>query len=136
MMEIDYENIREEDLEGEVEFAVELDRKAPTYCPDCEVEMIPSTINVKRGNVIILDVEAYKCPNCGKELLDIDAASKLEREFALRHTDEREAQEMKISFDGRDYLIRFPKALSQTLSKKSSVKLLPVSKDEFLLKIV
>ncbi len=93
------EDIKEEDLEGEVEFVVELDRK---------------------------------------ELLDIDVASKLEREFALRHLDkwEREAEEMKIVFDGSDYLIRFPTALSQIVSKKSSVKLLPISEDEFLLKIV
>ena len=130
------EGIKEEDLKGEVEFVVELDRKTPAYCPDCEVEMIPATINVRRGNILFLDVDAYKCPKCGKELLDIDVASKLEREFALRHLDEREAEEMKIVFDGCDYLIRFPKALSQLLLKKSSVKLLPISKDEFLLKIV
>ena len=90
-------------MKGEVEFVVELDR--------------------------FLDVDAYKCPKCGKELLDIDVASKLER-------DEREAEEMKIVFDGCDYLIRFPKALSQIVSKESSVKLLPISKNEFLLKIV
>jgi len=66
------EDIKEEDLKGEVEFVVELDR--------------------------FLDVDAYKCPKCGKELLDIDGASKLEREFALRHLDEREgeAEKMKI----------------------------------------
>jgi hypothetical protein len=68
--------------------------------------------------------------------LDIEVASKLEREFALRHFDEWEAEEMKIVFDGCDYMIRFPKALSQIVSKKSSVKLMPISKDEFLLKIV
>ncbi len=135
-MEVNCEDISDEDLEGEVEFEVELDREAPVYCTDCDIEMVPTTINVRRGNIMFFDVEAYKCPKCGKELLDIDIASRLEREFALRHTDEREAQEMKISFDGRGYLIRFPKALSQTLSKKSSAKLLPVSKDEFLLKIV
>ena len=61
------EDIKEEDLKGEVEFVVELDRKTPAYCPYCEVEMAPAAINVK---------------------------------------------------------------------KKSSVKLLPISKDEFLLKIV
>ena len=132
------DDIKEEDLKGEVEFVVELDRKTPAYCPDCEVEMAPTTVNVKRGNILFQDVDAYKCPKCGKELLDIDVASKLEREFALRHLDkwEREAEEMKIVFDGRDYLIRFPKALSRIVSKKSSVKLLPISKDEFLLKIV
>jgi len=130
------EDITEEDLKGEVEFVVELDRKTSAYCPDCEVEMAPTTINVKRGNILFLDVDAYKCPKCGKELLDIDVASELEREFALRHLNEREAEEMKIVFDGCDYLIRFPKALSQIVSKKSSVKLLPISKDEFLLKIV
>ena len=84
------EDIKEEDLKGEVEFVVELDRKTPT--PDCEVEMAPTTINVKRGNILF--------------------------------------------FDGCDYLIRFPTALSQIVSKKSSVKLLPISKEEFLLKIV
>jgi hypothetical protein len=132
------EDIKAEDLKGEVEFEVELDRKTPAYCPDCKVEMAPTTINVKRGNILFLDIDAYKCPKCSKELLDIDVASKLEREFALRHLDEREgeAEEMKIVFDGRDYLIHFPKALSQIVSKKSSVKLLPISKDEFLLKIV
>ncbi|MCD6456277.1 MAG: hypothetical protein J7K81_05770 [Methanophagales archaeon] len=61
------EGIKEEDLKGEVEFVVELDRKAPAYCSDCEV---------------------------------------------------------------------FSKALSQILSKRSSVKHLPISKDGFLLKIV
>jgi len=86
------EGIKEEDLKGEVEFVVELDRKTPAYCPDCEVETIPATINVRRRNILF--------------------------------------------FDGCDYLIRFPKALSQIVSKKSSVKLLPISKDEFLLKIV
>lgn len=134
MMEEDYEIIKREELEGEVE--VYLDIRAPVYCTDCDVEMTPTTINVKRGNIVIQDVEAYKCLKCGKELLDIDVASNLEREFALRHIDEREAQEMKISFDGSDYLIRFPKVFARTLSKKSSVKLLPVSKDEFLLKIM
>ena len=87
MMKEDYEIIKMEELEGEAK--VKLDRKAPVYCTDCDIEI-----------------------------------------------DEREAQEMKISFDGRDYLIRFPKVFAQTLSKKSSVKLLPVSKDEFLLKIL
>ena len=96
-------------MEGEIEFTVELDRKASACCSDCDVEMMPTTLNVKRGNIMFLDVDAYKCPKCVKELLDIDVASKLERGFALRHTDEREAQEMKIAFDGRDYLIRFPK---------------------------
>ncbi|CAD6492045.1 MAG: hypothetical protein CHKLHMKO_00223 [Candidatus Argoarchaeum ethanivorans] len=130
------EDIREEYLKGEVEFVVELDRKTSAYCTDCEVEMMPTTINVKQWNIMFLDIDAYKCPKCGKELLDIDVASKLEREFSLRHIDEMKAEEMKIVFDGRDYLIRFPKALSQILSKKSSVKLLQVSKDEILLKIV
>lgn len=91
-MEADYEEIGKEDLEGEVEFEVELDRKAPVYCTDCGVEMIPTTINVKREKIMFLDAAAYKCPKCGKELLDIDVASKLERKFALRRTDEKEAQ--------------------------------------------
>lgn len=46
-MEVDYEEIRKEDLESEVKFELELDRKAPVYCTDCGVEMIPTTINVK-----------------------------------------------------------------------------------------
>ncbi len=74
------EDIKEEELKGEVEFVVELDRKTSAYCPDCEVEMAPATINVKQGDFLV--------------------------------------------FDGRDYLICFPTALSQIVSKKSSVKLL------------
>jgi hypothetical protein len=48
------EDTKEEDLKGEVEFVVELDRKTPAYCPDCEVEMAPTTINVKKKSSVKL----------------------------------------------------------------------------------
>jgi len=41
-------------LKGEVEFVVELDRKTPAYCPDCEVEMEPAAINVKKKSSVKL----------------------------------------------------------------------------------
>ncbi len=87
--EIDYENIRPEDLTGEeVTFEVRLEPKALTYCTACHVKMESAKIDVKRGNIMIMNVNAYKCPECGKELLDVETASRIEREFALRHAEE------------------------------------------------
>jgi DNA-directed RNA polymerase subunit RPC12/RpoP len=56
------------------------------------------------NNLILFEssFDAYKCPKCGKELLDIDTASRIEREFALRHTQEIEGYEAKISSDHND----------------------------------
>lgn len=82
-----------------------------------------------------MNVDAYKCPKCGKELLDVDTASRIEREFALRHTQEIKGYEVKISSDGRNYLIRFPKELSNTFATKKIAKILPIDADEFMIKI-
>ncbi|VVB84802.1 Uncharacterised protein [uncultured archaeon] len=135
--EIDYENIQPEDLTGEEgAFEVKLDSKAPAYCTDCHIKMEPAKLDVKRGNIMIMNVNAYRCPKCGKELLDVETASRLEREFALRHAEEIKGYEVKISSDGRNYLIRFPKELSKMLATKKFAKILPVDADEFVVKVV
>lgn len=135
--EIDYENIQPEELTGEeAEFEVQLEPKTPVYCSDCHIKMEPAKIDVKRGNIMIMNVNAYRCPKCGKELLDVETASRIEREFALRHTEEIKGYEVKISSDGRNYLIRFPKELSKTLSTKKFAKILPIDADEFVVKVV
>ena len=135
--EVDYENIQPDELTGEeATFEVQLDSKAPAFCSECRTKMEPTKIDVKRGNIMIMNVNAYKCPKCGKELLDVETASRLEREFALRHAEEIKGYEVKISSDGRNYLIRFPKELSNTLATKKIAKILPIDTDEFVIKIV
>jgi YgiT-type zinc finger domain-containing protein len=135
--EIDYENIQPEDLTGEeLEFEVQLEPRTPAYCTDCHIKMEPTKIDVKRGNVMIMNVNAYQCPKCGKELLDIKTASRIEREFALRHAEEIKGYEVKISSDGRNYLIRFPKELSKTIATKKIAKILPIDADEFVIKVI
>jgi YgiT-type zinc finger domain-containing protein len=83
MEKIDYENITPEDLEEEVEIKPHPEGGMPVYCTICDVKMDKIKINVKRGNIEFLNIDAYKCPQCGEEVLDIDTASQLEREFAL-----------------------------------------------------
>jgi len=135
--EIDYENIQPEELtDEEAEFEVQLDTKIPAYCIDCHIKMEPAKIDIKRGNIMMMNVIAFKCPKCGKELLDVETSSRIEREFALRHTDEIKGYEVKISSDGRNYLIRFPKELSRMLATKKFAKILPVDADEFVVKVV
>ncbi len=135
--EIDYENIQPDDLTGEEGiFEVKLDSEAPAYCMDCRIKMEPAKLDVKRGNIMIMNVNAYRCPKCGKELLDVETASRLEREFALRHAEEIKGYEVKISSDGKNYLIRFPKELSKMLATKKFAKILPVDADEFVVKVV
>ncbi len=135
--EIDYENIQPDNLTGEeVTFDVQLEPKASAYCTDCRIKMEPTKLDVKRGNIMIMNVNAYRCPKCGKELLDVETASRIEREFALRHAEEIKGYEVKISSDGRNYLIRFPKELSKMLATKKFAKILPVDADEFVVKVV
>jgi YgiT-type zinc finger domain-containing protein len=135
--EIDYENIKPEDLTGNEEsFEVQLDSKAGVYCTDCGMKMESAKIDVRRDNVMIMNVDAYKCPRCGKELLDVETASRLEREFSLRHAEELKGYEVKISSDGRNYLIRFPKELSRILATKKIARILPIDSDEFVIKVV
>ncbi len=93
-------------------------------------------IDIRRDNIMIMNVEAYKCPRCGKKLLDVETASRLEREFSLRHAEEIKGYEVKISSDGRNYLIRFPKELSRTLAPKKTATILPMDSDEFVIKVV
>jgi YgiT-type zinc finger domain-containing protein len=47
----------------------------PVYCTICDVKMDKMKTNVKRGDIMFLDIDAYKCPQCGEGVLDIDAAS-------------------------------------------------------------
>lgn len=134
--EIDYDNIKPDELTGEeAAFEVQLDSKVPVYCTDCHIRLEPTKADIKRGNILIMNIDAYKCPKCGKELLDVETASRVEREFALRHAEEIKGYEVKISSDGRNYLIRFPKELSRTLATKKIAKILPIDSDEFVLKV-
>jgi hypothetical protein len=34
--------------------------------------MEPAKIDIKRGNIMMMNVIAYRCPKCGKELLDVE----------------------------------------------------------------
>lgn len=48
---------------------------------------------------MFFDMDAYKCPQCGEEVLDIDTASQLEREFALRNVENSAKYELKLLKD-------------------------------------
>jgi len=135
--EIDYENIQPDELTGEeTEFEVQLDPKISAYCIDCHIKMEPAKIDIKRGNIMMMNVNVYRCQKCGKELLDVETSSRIEREFALRNAEEIKGYEVKISSDGRNYLIRFPKELSKMLATKKFAKILPIDTNEFVVKVV
>ncbi len=99
MEKTDYENITLEDLEEEVEIKPHPEGGMPVYCTICDVKMDKIKINVKRGNIEFLNINAYKCPQCGEEVLDIDTASQLEREFALRNVENSAKYELKLVKD-------------------------------------
>ncbi|OYT67387.1 hypothetical protein B6V00_00755 [ANME-1 cluster archaeon ex4572_4] len=111
MEKIDYENITLGDLEvgEEIEIEPHPEGGMPVYCTICDVEMEKTKINVKRGNIMLLDIEAYKCPQCGEGVLDIDTASQLEREFGLRDQENSTKYELKLLKEGANYLLPLPK---------------------------
>lgn len=134
---IDYEKIQPEDLSGEeVHFTFEREESAPVFCTDCAIEMKPVKINIQRDDMMILKVDAYKCPKCHREVLDIYKASEISKKFALMHAEKQEGYELTLLKDEVSSLIRFPKEVSKKLSKKHNAKLFPISDEEYLLKII
>lgn len=65
----------------EVIFEIRLDKNAPAHCVDCHVDMTPAKIELIRKDVTIKDIDAFVCSKCGKEMIDVETASRIEREF-------------------------------------------------------
>ena len=81
----------------------------PVYCTICDVEMEKTKINVKRGNIMLLDIVGTCKPLCREGVLDIDTASQLEREFGLRDQENSTKYELKLLKEGANYLLPLPK---------------------------
>ncbi|MFQ6118977.1 MAG: YgiT-type zinc finger protein [Methanosarcinales archaeon] len=120
-----------EEVEIEVDLKSETDLLCCTRCGYSKMD--PIKTQFKYGDIVFLNVKAYKCPKCGEEVLDHATALRLERDISLRDLKDRTKYDIKVTHIGEDYLIPLPKEIS--VSEKTTATLFSLGNNEYLLKI-
>src|SRR3989344_8361732 len=82
MLKENYKNLKQEDLKEE-EIKIKINKntfKCPLHCLKCNIEMkkIITDLDLMDDN-ITLHLEAYKCDKCGRERLNGEQATNLDR---------------------------------------------------------
>lgn len=132
---LDYENIKEEDIMGEVDITINKDAfKVPKKCHMIKLNKFYKKIKV--GN---LESNYYvlRCPICKREYLDSGEVKKLEKIWLLEKKLQEKAIEVKrkINFDGKTFFLRFPKEITKKWHKGAIADIKILNSDEFIVKI-
>jgi len=139
MLNEKYENLKEKDLEGK-EVKIKLSKNAfkdPLHCPKCNLEMkkIVTDLDLMDDN-ITLHLEAYKCEKCGRERLNGDQATKLDRMMLMIDAMKEKIRfkfERAANYDGRNWFIRFPIEITRDWNKQMVANITPLSQKDFLI---
>ena len=137
--EIDWENLKEENLEpGGVHFEIAKDAfgDKELYCPNCNIKMKRRIVNVPLiSTPFTTKMEAFVCDKCKERLLNGVQAQRLDE--LLIH-----AQALKIkrfgirrslNYDGKSIFIRLPIELKKYRNKKA--RIVPLQEKKFLIEI-
>ena len=111
------EDIREEDIIGEVHFEIDKNAfKGPFTCCSQKTKSAIKNISIK-GPQFTYDV--WRCGKCGKEYLDTKQAGIMEKFWGIRMLLEGKAPTMErsLNYDGKAYFVRFPKDLTGSWNK-------------------
>lgn len=137
--EIDYENLRPEDIESE---DIELKAAKGAFsglisCQKCKIKMekVQTDMDLPDGEITI-HLEAYKCQKCGREKLNGKQAEKLDNFMALVDAmKERSGFRFKraMNFDGNNWFVRFPSELTQNWKKKVEADIVPLTSKDYLI---
>ncbi len=137
--EIDWENLKEEDLDnGEVHFEIAKDAfsdKIP-YCSNCNIKMERKIISVPLINTpFSARIEAFVCKKCNRDLLNGVQAKKLDELIkivqALSYSGF--SIERSLNFDGRSVFIRLPIEFKRY--KNSKARIIPITEKKILIEI-
>ena len=137
--EIDWENLKEEDLEpGEVHFEIAKDAfgDKELHCPDDHIKMRRKMINTPLLTTpFIARIEAFVCPKCGKDYLNGVQAEKLDElmDHAMALKTKRFGIRRSLNYDGKSIFIRLPIELKKYRNKKA--RIIPLQEKKFLVEI-
>ncbi len=138
--EIDFENIKEEDLEEEVKFTFSKDafKDKQLHCDDCGRKMVKSKVLIDIPNTNLkTNMEVYKCLKCNVEYLNGEQAKKFDNILMLVKALSGNGLkfERSLNNDGNNYLFRFPAQLTKGWEKHQKVNINPLSATDFLVKV-
>jgi hypothetical protein len=88
-------------------------------CLSCEEEMEKKSgdISMAGGRIVVRDLPFYSCPKCEKSVFE-GGTIKMAEDIIKRYIERREDSvqfSRTVSFDGKNLLIRLPKALQEAL---------------------
>ncbi|MBI3036465.1 hypothetical protein HYY73_01735 [Candidatus Woesearchaeota archaeon] len=131
------EEIREEDIIGEVKVTIDKDAfKKPIKCCGKLTERTWKKTSY-RGIEVSYDV--WQCKRCHKDYLDTKQAKHLERFWQMQMFFEGKAPKMErsLNYDGKTYFVRFPKDLTAgwAKQKKEKARLTMLSPDRYLVEV-
>jgi len=134
-----YENLKQKDLIGEV-IKIKISKnafKGPLHCLKCNIEMkkIITDLDLMDDN-ITLHLEAYKCDKCGRERLNGEQATNLDRMMLMIDAMKEKIRfkfERAANFDGRNWFIRFPIEITRNWNRQMMANITPLSQKDFLI---
>lgn len=137
--EIDWENLKEEDLNKEdVHFKISrdaFDNKIP-YCSICSTKMERKIIKVPLTNTpFTAMIDAFVCSKCGVDLLNGMQARKLDELMNLTLAIKSKNMGIKrsLNYDGKSIFIRLPIELKKY--KDRPARIIPLEEKKFLIEI-
>ena len=137
--EIDWENLKEEDLDkGEIHFEIAKDAffdKIPC-CSNCKIKMERKIISVPFINTpFSAKIETFVCKKCNRDLLNGAQAKKFDELIkivqALSYSGF--SIERSLNFDGRSVFIRLPIEFKKY--KDNKARIIPIAEKKILIEI-
>ena len=133
----EFHNLKEEDLKEEVKFKIDDNSfKGPFNCHGKKTILIDKKTSF---DDLEFNYPIWKCKKCGKEYLDFEQCRKFEKFLIMKKLLEEDpiTMERGMNFDGKTYLFRFPKELTNNLHKEDlvDIKLLSTDGRMFLVEI-
>lgn len=135
-----YDKITEKDIGEEVRFT--FGKKAfeteKIFCSKCRVRTKKVEVEIPIPKTALsVRLNTFKCPKCNKEYLNFKEAEKLDRVLVLNSIIRRRGVNYvrALNFDGDNIFVRFPNELTKGFDKKSKAEIMPLSMNEFLIRI-
>ncbi len=137
---MNYEKISEKDIGKEVKFTFSKNAfdSEKTYCEECDVRARKVEVEMTIPKTFLsIRLKVFRCPKCNKEYLNFKEAEKLDKLLVLNNMIEKQgvSYTRALNFDGDNIFIRFPTELTRGFDKKSKAEIMPLSMNEFLIKI-
>lgn len=133
---MNYENLKQEDLEEEVKIKVSKNAfKTELHCDECNIKMKKVVLDMDiPDSSITIHFEAFKCPKCEKEYLNGEQAEKLDEILVINKivTERAPVYERAGNFDGHNWFVRFPSQLTKNYGRHVKTEIKQLSATDFL----